>query len=195
MERSKYTQRILIMNNLNYRDVYLNYLKVFECIIKSNNFLRPNNALPLDRFHIINDCQKANTLYTMEYPLEELGEEGSQYDVYVDLMNERTDLHYGFFDNFTDADYLNHLDSEGKFSEKVFSIVVEAEQKNLYFPEEYTDFVLNHILSYISYLTFSNIADKLLDLEIEAYTNGAMPCGWYGKYPEGKLAVYVPLSD
>ena len=184
------------MNDLNYRDVYLNYLKVFECIIKSNNFLRPNNTLPLDRFHIINDYQKADTLYTMEYPLEEIGEEeGSKYDIYVDLMNERIDLHYGFFDTFTDTDYLNHLNFKGKFLEKVFDIVVEAEQKNSYFPEEFTDFVLNHVLSYISYLTFSNTADKLLDLEIEAYTNGAMPCGWYGKYPEGKLAVYVPLAE
>jgi len=183
------------MSTFNYRDVYSNYLKVFESIIKSNNFLRPNNTLPLDRFHIIFDYQKADTLYTMEYPLEELGEEeGSKYDIYVDLSYERIDLNYGFFNNFTDADYLNHLDFKGKFLEKVFNIVVEAEQKNSYFPEEFTDFVLNHVLSYISYLTFSNTADKLLDLEIEAYTNGAMPCGWYGKYPEGKLAVYVPLA-
>ena len=46
------------------------YNRMLIMILESDQFFQPNSSL--DKFKIINDYEKADTLYTMEYPLESL---------------------------------------------------------------------------------------------------------------------------
>jgi hypothetical protein len=37
-------------------------------------------------------------------------------------------------------------------------------------------------------------ASNLYDLTLTAFEAGGIPCGWLGKYPKGKLIVYLPAA-
>ena len=187
-------KRILSMRIINYKEYFNKYNRMLIMILESDQFFQPNSSL--DKFKIINDYEKADMLYTMEYPLESLGEEeGSKYDIYVDLMNDRTPMSFENFAEFDDEEYSSYEIEFYKFENEAWKLILELEQSNPYITDRFTDYIYNDFLAFITYLAFCPMSDKLMELKLEAYINGAMPCGWYGKYPEGKLAVYVPLAE
>lgn len=182
------------MRNCSFEEHFNKYNRMLIMILKSNHFFQPNTSL--DKFKIINSYEKADTLYTMEYPLEELGEEeGSKYEIYIDLMNDRTIMSLFASAEFTDEENDNFYIMLEKFGETVWEVLREIQHTNHYIPDRFTDYIYNDFTAFSAYLTFCQVPDKLIELQLEAYINGAMPCGWYGKYPEGKLAVYVPLAE
>jgi len=190
------TKRILKMRTCSFEEHFNKYNRMLIMILKSNHFFQPNTSL--DKFKIINSYEKADTLYTMEYPLEELGEEeGSKYDIYVDLMNDRTVMslfEFADFAEFGNEEYENFYNLLGIFDKTVWEILDQIQLSNHNVTYRFTDYIFNDFTAFSAYLTFCSVPDKLMELKLEAYINGAMPCGWYGKYPEGKLAVYVPLA-
>ena len=185
------------MRNCSFEEHFNKYNRMLIMILKSDHFFQPNNSL--DKFKIINSYEKADTLYTMEYPLEALDEEeGSKYDIYVDLMNDRTIMSlfkFGEFAEFGNEEYDDFYNLLQVFGKTVWNVLEEIQLTNHYIPDRFTDYVYNDFIAFSAYLTFCPVPDNLIELQLEAYINGAMPCGWYGKYPEGKLAVYVPLAE
>ena len=110
-------------------------------------------------------------------------------------MNDITVMRLFEFAEFTDEENDKFYIMLEKFGETIWEVLREIRSTNHHIPDRFTDYIYNDFIAFMAYLTFCPIPNELIELQLEAYINGAMPCGWYGKYPEGKLAVYVPLSD
>ena len=109
------------MRNCSFEEHFNKYNRMLIMILKSDHFFQPSTSL--DKFKTINSYEKADTLYTMEYPLEELGEEeGSKYEIYIDLMNDRTIMSLFASAEFTDEENDNFYIILEKFGKTVWEV-------------------------------------------------------------------------
>lgn len=169
-----------------------NYNRLLLLLLKSTNFFQPNDNLG-NKYHVINDITKADALYTTDDPVYELGEEGKNYDVYCDLFNERSFFAYTNHLEFDTPEELTKFNQFFNESVDVFwKMLDNLQEKNSYLPERFIDYIGGDFETFSAYLTFGLTKDSLVEQQLEAYADGCMPCSWYGKYPSGKLAVYVP---
>lgn len=168
------------------------YNRMLLMILKSSNFFQPNEKLG-DKYHVIHDYEMADLLYTTDDPVDELGEDGKNYDVYCDLFNERSFITYTNHLEFETPEKLTEFNQYFNQATNVFwDTLNDLKKKNTYLPERFIDYIVGDFETFNAYLTFGLSEDSFVEQQLEAYINGCMPCGWYGQYPNGKLAVYIP---
>lgn len=73
-------------------------------------------------------------------------------------------------------------------------IVDMCKRKDIWF---YVDFIATDFINLYDYKAFPKInkgkrESLFLDKQLEVYAHGGFPYCWVGKYPEGKLLVYLP---
>jgi hypothetical protein len=65
-------------------------------------------------------------------------------------------------------------------------------------PRQYHE-ILDEIIGDLYACFFARAVDEagspFFERLLSAYQSGAWPCGWEGRYPEGKLAVYAPAGE
>lgn len=184
------------------KDTFNKFNRVLMAIIESENFLKTRTAL--DQFIVVRDAHTANVMYTMEYNddlVDVSFPEAEKYSIYVDLLSDRTpgSLIYSNanYEEFSEDEFQRRYEAfnatfmnefENKLNEKLNKVLSQRTE----IPPDFFDFIFNDFLLMSAYLSFSKTEDFLIEEQLKAYINGAMPCGWCGDYPEGKLVVYLP---
>lgn len=153
---------------------------LFNILFKSSFFSGDFN---LPSYTIIYNKNKAQHLY------EEQDPDYTIYSSYPDLLGDRTPLAYVSIENKTKDKLLWQ-----NYDEKLWNLILRLQkEKSDLFPESFIDFVYNDFLTFAAYHIFAKEKDKFIEMQLEVYQNGGFPCGWEGKYPDGKMVVYSPL--
>lgn len=174
------------LENFNYYTHFFEKLLTDECLMSGMN--REKNQNFTDEFHVIDNQKEAFDLY-MEQEVDE-----DVYTSYPQLMvdncaytmmhQQETELY--LLDTFISDKLHNYFDN------KLLPLVKEVVRiKNL--NSDFIDFFVNDFSAFISYKICSlNDNNIFIQRQIKAYQSGCFPCGWLGKYPNGKLVIYSP---
>ena len=88
------------------------------------------------------------------------------------------------------------------YDHKFLSELVDSlmERYNKTFPEYYKKYYLDkEIPGILCYIVHCRIImgkqNQFFEMLFKVFQSGGYPCGWKGKYPEGKLIVFYPKKD
>lgn len=178
--------------------VELSYSKVYEDLeLMIKNPLFFNLRHEIDGYECTFNFEKAMQLY-MEQDPENI------YTSYPDLIgNPPTEVKYDekIWESINTETELEIKKIREKYGQiKLWELVKQESMKNDWWHLGdvagfvYNDFI--NIIEFYSYRIWSNdqIESIFIDSQYQVYKSGGFPYGWKGKYPRGKILVYIPMK-
>lgn len=174
---SDITKKLMAQDSTHRTEQVVNAAPRIIQFIERNDYFDTPFSLDIDA-HIITDGEEANR-YLTEFISEEYGD----FEEILNALQKDIDYPDDEIEDIMNEVITSHLMSSSKNYHN-------ANQESASGVEDLEDTMWYQLSIFYYFYLLDEELPPTLEMMLKVYEHNGFPCGWIGKYPEGKLVVY-----